>query len=96
MPSDVVNDEAGSRFVLEQDGSTARLDYHRHGDRLVLIHTEVPDEMAGGGVGGALVQAALDDAAAKGLTVVPRCQFARDWIERHPDEAAKVAIAAPD
>jgi predicted GNAT family acetyltransferase len=61
----------------------------------VLIHTETPDELEGRGIGSALVRAALDAAAAAGLTLVPRCPFAREWLERHPEEAARVQIDWP-
>ena len=90
-----VKDEAGKRFVLEVDGYEAELVYELHGDRLVLIHTGVPDELGGRGLGGVLVQAAIDRAVAEGLTVIPKCPFARSWLEKHPDQAARVTIVPP-
>ncbi len=41
------------------DGTTATLEYKLHGDRLHLLHTEVPEAFRGQGVGGRLVEAAL-------------------------------------
>jgi predicted GNAT family acetyltransferase len=41
------------------------------------------------------VEAAIDDAAQRGLTVVPDCSFARGWLERHPEVAARVEIEWP-
>jgi predicted GNAT family acetyltransferase len=38
------------------------------------------------------VAAAMDRAARQGLTVVPLCPFARGWLERHADEAAKATV----
>jgi predicted GNAT family acetyltransferase len=93
-PSEV-KDEAGHRFVLEIDGHEAELVYKLRGDRLVLIHTGVPDELGGRGLGGVLVQAAIDRAAAEGLTVIPECPFARSWLEKHPEQAARVTIVQP-
>ena len=88
-----ITDNTGkSRFEAELDGHLAELIYRRVGHRLVLVHTGVPDQLGGHGLGGQLVQAALRKAAADGLTVVPLCPFARDWLERHPDEAATVTI----
>ena len=46
----------------------------------------------GHGLGGRLVAAAVEDAARRGLTIVPICPFARGWLERHPDVAATVDI----
>jgi uncharacterized protein len=58
----------------------------------VLIPTEVPVELEGRGLGGALVAAAVDRAAREGMTVVPLCPFARGWLQRHPETAAKAVI----
>jgi predicted GNAT family acetyltransferase len=95
----VTDDHEDSRFELEVDGVLAELVYRRRADRLVLIHTEVPEALAGHGVGGRLVRAAVERAAKEHLTLVPLCPFARDWLERHPDVAATVTIdwgAPPD
>lgn len=88
----VVHRPEERRFVAQLDGRTAELTYARAGDRLVLIHTGVPSELEGRGIGGALVHAAIDWAAAEGLTVLPRCPFARRWLRAHPDVAASVPI----
>ena len=89
----VVDNEAESRFEVSIDGHVAELVYRRHGDRLVLLHTGVPDELEGRGVGGMLVKAAIERAVEQGLTVVPQCPFARRWLARHPDVAGRVTIA---
>ena len=89
---EVTDDRSQSRFEFQADGHLAELRYHRNGKRLVLIHTGVPEELGGHGIGGKLVTAAIDRAAREGLTIVPMCPFARDWLERHPDEAAKATI----
>jgi uncharacterized protein len=85
------NPDAG-RFELAIDGQLAELVYRRRADRLILVHTEVPDALSGRGLAGQLVTAAVERAAADGLTVVPLCPFARTWLERHPDTAATVTI----
>jgi uncharacterized protein len=88
----VTDNEAESRFELWAGDLLAELKYHRNGKRFVLLHTEVPTELEGHGIGGRLVAAAIDRAARQGLTVVPLCPFARSWLERHADEAARVTI----
>lgn len=88
----VTDNQAQSRFELDTDGHVAELVYHRNRNRLVIIHTDVPVELEGRGIGGRLVVAAVDRAAREGLTVVPLCPFARGWLERHADESAKAAI----
>jgi predicted GNAT family acetyltransferase len=90
--SEVIDVPEQGRFELDVDGHIAELYYRVEGSRLVLIHTEVPDALGGKGIGGLLVRAAVDRAASDGLTIVPRCPFARGWLERHPDEVGTVAI----
>lgn len=88
----ITDNAAASRFELTTGGWLAELVYRRSGKRLVLIHTGVPDELGGRGLGGALVRAAIDRAEQDGMTVVPLCPFARNWLERHPGVAAKVTV----
>ncbi len=88
----IVDDQEHDRFMLARNGETAELLYHLNGKRLVLIHTEVPRSLAGQGIAGQLVQAAVDRAKLEGLTVVPHCPYARRWLQQHPDVAASIAI----
>lgn len=88
----VIDNRADSRFELTVDGAVAELIYRRRADRLVLLHTEVPKALGGRGIGGQLVQAAVERASSEGLTVVPLCPFARSWLERHPSVAENVNV----
>ena len=90
--ADVTDNTDASRFELRADGWLAELIYRIRGDRLVLVHTDVPVELEGRGIGGRLVTAAVDRAVREGLTLVPLCPFARGWLERHPEAASKVVI----
>ena len=92
----VSDNQAASRFEIQVGGHLAELVYRRNGKRLVLMHTEVPPELEGRGVGGRLVTAAVDHAAQRGMTVVPLCPFARGWLRRHPEVAARVPIDVGD
>ena len=88
----VTDNQAKSRFEADFGGSVAELLYRQNGNRLVLIHTEVPEQLEGHGIGGALVTAAIDRAVRDGMTVVPLCPFARGWLERHPEVASQATI----
>jgi uncharacterized protein len=88
----VVDNLADSRLEVRADGQLAELIYRKNGKRLVLVHTEVPEALEGRGIGGRLVQAGLDKALANDMTVVPLCPYARAWLKRHPDAAAKATI----
>lgn len=88
----ITDNQDASRFEVTVKGRLAKLRYRRNGDRLVLIHTEVPPELEGHGFGAALVRAAAGRAQRDGLTVVPLCPFARGWLKRHPDVAATTSV----
>lgn len=88
----VTDNQGESRFQLRVGDQVAELVYRRRADRLVLIHTGVPEALGGRGIGGLLVQAAVDRAASEGLTIVPLCPFARTWLERHPNAAATITV----
>lgn len=87
---EVTNDEASGRFHTVVDGFTAELTYRLRGDRMVITHTGVPPAIEGRGIGSALVRAAVEDATARDLTIVPLCPFVGAWLDRHPKHNAKV------
>jgi predicted GNAT family acetyltransferase len=92
MTQSVIDDTAQEQFAVSMAGATARLEYERDGDRLLLLHTEVPEAFRGHGVGGHLVEAALAKAGASHLTIVPWCPYARRWLKEHPDEIGEVTV----
>jgi hypothetical protein len=83
---EVTDNAAELRYEIHVDGRLAgSIRYTRDGDVVTLVHTEVDPAFEGHGVGSALVQGALDDARARGLTVRPLCPFVRAWLRRHPE-----------
>jgi predicted GNAT family acetyltransferase len=82
LANGVVLNEAKSRYELTVDGVLAVCEYRRTGNRINFHHTLVPPELGGKGVGGRLVNAALDDAEAKGLEVEASCWFVEKALER--------------
>ena len=88
----VVDVPLEDRFVVRTDGAEAELVYRVSGDRIYLIHTEVPESLGGRGIAGQLVRASLRRAEADRLTIVPWCPFARRWLKDHLDEAGGVHV----
>jgi uncharacterized protein len=86
VTAEVRDNRAEERFELEADGFTAFAAYHRHGDHITFIHTEVPPQLGGRGIGSRLVKGALAQVRAEGLKVKPVCPFVRRYIETHPEE----------
>lgn len=92
MGQSVIDDTAHERFAVSMKEATAELDYELDGDRLLLLHTEVPEAFRDQGVGGQLVGAALAKARTENLTVVPWCPYARRWLKDHPERIGEVTV----
>jgi len=73
------------RFELDADGHIAFSEYKRVDGVLTILHTEVPKELEGRGIGSSLIRAVLDIARAQGLRVNPLCPFAKGYIDRHSE-----------
>ena len=93
-PITVVHNEKAQRFEAAVAGGIAHTDYRRTGKVLHMVHTEVPPEAAGGGVAGKIVKAALDYAAANGLSILPSCEYVRGYMKRHPETHTLLAPGA--
>jgi uncharacterized protein len=82
------------RYELALSGAESAIAVYRDAPGVrIVTHTEVPRHLRGRGVGARLVKAVLDDIRARGLKVVPRCPFVRDYIARFPGYADMVAAA---
>lgn len=82
---DVVEKSEQNRFELALDGGTALVAYRVDGNRLVLIHTEVPEEFSGQGIGSRLAKGVFELIRASGRKAVVRCPFLKAWIAKHPE-----------
>ena len=95
MSHDIRNNAEKSQFETTVEGHTAYASYDLEApNRIVFTHTEVPDELAGKGIGGALARFALDHAREQGLRVVPHCSFVASFIKKHPEYQDLVTTGA--
>ncbi|TMK51416.1 MAG: N-acetyltransferase [Alphaproteobacteria bacterium] len=59
--------------------------YYKIDDGVItFLHTEVPPELGGKGIGSRLIKGALDQVRAKGLKVIAECQFVKAFIGKNP------------
>ncbi|RDV01101.1 GNAT family N-acetyltransferase [Undibacter mobilis] len=79
------------RFELDIDGHIAFSTYRRDGDVITILHTEVPKELGGHGVGSALARGLLDLIRSNGLKVKPLCPFVKAYIDKHSEYADLLA-----
>jgi uncharacterized protein len=87
MPNDVRDNTQRHRFEIDADGHVAFSNYQRADGVLTILHTEVPKELNGQGIGSRLARGVLEIARTQGLKVVPRCPFVAAYINKHPEFA---------
>ena len=85
--------EAAHRFEAAFGKKIAKIDYAQSNGRLNLLHTEVPKEYQGQGIGSDLAKAVLEYARGENLEVIPTCPFIATYIQRHPEY---LEIVAPE
>ncbi len=76
----------GGRYVAIVNGHEAEMTFSKAGtSKIIIDHTGVPKELAGMGVGVALVKRAVEDARRNGVRIIPLCPFAKAQIEKHKE-----------
>jgi uncharacterized protein len=83
--AEVTNNPDRHRYELEVDGHVAFTTYRLSPGVITFIHTEVPKELGGRGIGTRLARGVLDAARAAGLKVVAKCPFIAAFMKRHPE-----------
>ena len=83
----VVDNPAQSRFELDLGEAVAVAYYKVDGDRIALLHTEVPQELSGRGIGSRLAEGVFEALRERGLAVVAKCPFMASYASQHPEYA---------
>jgi uncharacterized protein len=86
MSNDFRDNEARHRFELDVEGTTAFVSYRKSPDSITLVHTVVPPELGGKGVGSKLARATLDAVRAQGHKLIVECEFIRGYMLKHPED----------
>ena len=82
--SDIVNNKAQHRYELTVEGHLAATYYEIADGVITFVHTEVPPELGGKGIGSKLIKGALDQVRAEGLKVIAQCPFVKAFIGKNP------------
>jgi predicted GNAT family acetyltransferase len=86
METTVTENPARHRYEISVDGELAGFTmFTLDGDVAIMPHTKIDPAFAGQGLATTLIAAALDDLRERGVTVVPRCPFVREFVEKHPE-----------
>jgi predicted GNAT family acetyltransferase len=84
MINGVVDHPEASRFELALGDEIAAAYYRIQGDTVVLMHTEVPQQHSGQGVGTRLAEAVFEELRRSGRKAVAKCPFMSRFAARHP------------
>ena len=73
------DDQKKGKFYYEENGQQlAKMTYTYAGDdKIIIDHTEVDDSLRGKGVGYKLVEASVNFAREKSISILPLCPFAK-------------------
>lgn len=83
MEYDIADNPAEQRFELKAEGKMAYSTYRLADGRITFLHTEVPKELEGRGIGSALAKHVLEEARRRNLKVVASCPFIKAYIGKH-------------
>lgn len=82
----VFNDnKVENRYELHVKGEAAIIRYSDEGDKVVLIHTEVPEFLEGNGIAAALVEKTLEHLQNEQKKIVPACSYIRNFLRTHSE-----------
>ena len=82
----VIHNEEKNRFEKHSGSQRSELLYKMQDDKHIdLVHTEVPEDLTGQGIGSSLVTTALQYARDNDLMAIPSCPFVASYVERHPE-----------
>jgi len=85
MSDEIIDNRARNRYELTVDGIIAHVDYARRPGVITFIHTIVPEQLAGRGIGSRLAQHVLEDARRNGEKIIPQCPFIAAYLKRHSE-----------
>lgn len=83
--AELIDNTEKKQYEFHLGTEIPRVEYIRAGDKIYLTHTEVPQALAGKGIGSALIRAVLEDIKEKKLTLVPLCPFVALYLQRNPE-----------
>ncbi|MBP1888241.1 GNAT family N-acetyltransferase [Sinorhizobium mexicanum] len=83
----VVDNPEAKHFELAVGDIVAVAYYKIENDRIILLHSEVPQEFSGRGIGTKLAEGVFEQLRARGRRVIAKCAFIARFASRHPEYA---------
>jgi len=71
----LVHDKENQRFTLDINGEIAKVEYELKNGKMYLVHSEVPYNLRGKGIGKVLVEKTFEKLAEENYSVVAICSY---------------------
>lgn len=71
----IVHDVENRKFTIDINGEEAKVEYHVKNGKLYLIHSEVPYNLRGQGIGKVLVEKTFEKLTEEGLKAIAVCSY---------------------
>jgi uncharacterized protein len=75
----------GAFYIAQNEEVLAEMTYVWAGDKMIIDHTEVSDQLAGKGAGKQMVHQAVLFAREKHIKILPLCPFAKSVFDKVTD-----------
>ena len=85
MADNFRDNEDRSRFELDVGGTVAFVAYRKSPGAITLVHTEVPPQLGGKGIGSKIARATLDAVRAQGRKLTVECEFIQNFMTKHSE-----------
>ncbi len=71
----IVDDKENQRYTLDINGELAKVDYNLRDGKIYLVHSEVPYNLRGQGIGKVLVEKTFEKLTEENYTAVALCSY---------------------
>lgn len=88
---EIVDNKIFSQYEMRINGNLAKIEYSNKSGKIFLIHTEIPEELAGQGVASYLTKETFRLIEEQGMKIVPMCKYIKTFVRKHPEYHSLVA-----
>ena len=78
----ITHDKENKRFILDINGEMAKVEYNLKNGKLYLVHSEVPYDLRGKGIGKVLVEKTFEKLNEEGYKAVAICSYIKAVAQR--------------
>ena len=83
--AEIINNEELQQFEYRTGNELATLTYKFYKKDIALMHTNVPDSLAGKGIASALAEYAFEYAKKINKKIMVYCPFVAAYLKKHPE-----------